>query len=107
MKTLIKAYLKIDGEDYKALFEDVDDMETFMEGCRVFDHSIVILIEFYEVNAQDIIEDEDFEENYKIEMLAILLLPCDMRKGANIKTLERALMLEGVYPITREAIFEQ
>lgn len=101
MRTLIKAYFKIDGEDYKALFEDVDDMKTFMEGCRVFDNSIVILIEFYEVNAQDILEDNDFEENYKIEMLAVLLLPYDMRKGANLKTLERALMLEGVYPIIR------
>lgn len=101
MRTLIKAYLKIDGEDYKALFEDVDDMEDFIESCDTFDSSIVEVIEFYEVNAQDILEDEDFEENYKIEMLAVLLLPYDMRKGANIKTLERALMLEGVLPFIR------
>lgn len=101
MRTLIKAYLKIDGEDYKALFEDVDDMEDFIESCETFDSSIVEVIEFYEVNAQDILEDEDFEENYKIEMLAVLLLPYDMRKGANIKTLERALMLEGVLPFIR------
>lgn len=101
MRTLIKAYLKTDGEDYKALFEDVDDMEDFIESCDTFDSSIVEVIEFYEVNAQDILEDEDFEENYKIEMLAVLLLPYDMRKGANIKTLERALMLEGVLPFIR------
>lgn len=102
MRTLIKACLRIDEEDYKALFEDVDDMETFMEGCRVFDHSIVILIDCYEVNAWDILKDEDFEENYKIEMLAVLLLPCNMRKGANIKTLEEALRLEGIYLIPKK-----
>ena len=101
METLIKAYMNIDGEDYKALFEDVDDMEIFMESCRVFDSSIVVLIEFYEVNAQDILEDEDFEENYKIEKLAVLCLPYDMRKGANIKTLKNALILKGVYPFIR------
>ena len=96
METLIKAYFKIDGKDYKALFEDVDDMKTFMESCQ---DSIIILIEFYEVNAQDIMEDKDFEENYKIGMLAVLYLSYEMRKSANnIKTLKDALILIGVLP---------
>ena len=103
MKTMIKACFRIYNGykyeyNYEALFEDVNDMEDFIEDCKKYDDGEIELLEYYDVTVQDILEDKDFEEGYKIEMLAVLLLPAEMRKNATFKELERALMLEGVLP---------
>lgn len=79
----------IDGEIYKALFPNLREASDFVNACED-DGSTVSFVECHKVTPEDIIDDDDFEIPYKIEMISEMLIP-NSRKIRSWRTQEEIL----------------
>ena len=69
-----KVHFLIDGCDYYALMVSDEEIVRFKWDCEA-DGSEVEIVSEEVVTSAEIMEDTDFEYSYKIEMIAIMLLP--------------------------------
>jgi len=70
---MFKYDMIIDNETYKALFTDHMDAADFID--EIATESEIIVLGFTEVTIADIINDNDFEYDYKVEMIALIVAP--------------------------------
>lgn len=72
---MYKYTMTIDNETYTAIFTDHFEADAFITSNEA-DGSIITNISFKEITSADqILSDNDFEENYKIEMVGEFLFP--------------------------------
>lgn len=71
---MYKYYMIIDGTEYNALFLDHFEAADFLD-ANVADGSEVVILKYEAVAPRKVLEDNSFEESYKIEMVAAYLMP--------------------------------
>lgn len=89
---MYKYTMTINNENYTALFEDHFVAADFIDEVSL-DNEIVV-IGYKEVSAKDILEDDDFEYSYKIEMVGAKLYP--NKKWSKVSEIENFLKEEGI-----------
>lgn len=80
----------IDGEPYEALFTDHFEADDFIT-ANESDGAVVVVNGYKEMKIIDILNDNDFEYYYKIEMVSLMLYGADFCKGKKTCELESCL----------------
>lgn len=93
---MYKYYMTIDNEPYNALFIDHFEAAAFLKENDDAG-SIVILHKYIEVSIEDILNDQEFEWSYQIEIIAKSLFP-SAYKGHKVDYLEHLLKELGIIP---------
>lgn len=92
---MYKYNMIIDGSQYKALFTDHLEAKRFINEVKA-DNSIISVTSWSKVGKDDILNDDDFEYAYKVEMIAIMCLPLSEVKHKKVHELERKLWSMGI-----------
>ena len=92
---MYKYNMIIDGSQYKALFTDHFEAKRFIKEVKA-DGSRISIEKFNKVDKDDIINDDDFEYPYKVEMIAIMCLPLSEIRHKKVHELERILWSMGI-----------
>lgn len=71
---MYKYYMIIDGTEYNALFLDHFEAADFLDANDA-DGSEVVVLKYEKVSPREVLKDSDFEESYRIEMVAAHLMP--------------------------------
>ena len=90
---MYKYNMIIDGESYLALFADHMEAADFLDACDN-DGSEVIVNGFSWETAEQVLADPDFEQSYRIECAASILVP-NHRDYPKVSQLEDQLRLLG------------
>lgn len=90
---MYKYFMAIDGEIYNAIFCSHDEVARFLDENEK-DGSEAIVFGYVEVTTKDILEDDEFDKVYRIEMAAESLMP-DIGKFYNVYQLEAFLLRLG------------
>lgn len=95
MTTLYKYTMNIDGSIYKALFTDQFDADEFINECIKYDNSTVTVMQYERITTpQAVLDDNDIEYDYAIEMIAMMIGYSTHNKRIN--QIEKYLRIMGI-----------